>query len=185
LKSKSIITFLIVTLVVLLAVNGILGIRYLRQNQKAEALTAQIAEATRTLDQSPGSLQDLEQKLAAAKASLADAQSALPSDLNSTRVVNSILKLADACQVKAIPLSTRPWTTENAGKGYHVFRVNLFISGTFPQLTSFLGQMGNGEFKTYIVENLNVTRAPESSGETVIVTANLILAVYAQITPTM
>jgi Tfp pilus assembly protein PilO len=185
LKSKSIITFLIVTLAVLLAVNGLLGMRYLRQHQKNEALTAQITEDTKTLAQSPGSLQDLEQKLAAAKTSLADAQSALPKDLNSTRVVNSILKLADACRVKAIPLSTRPWTTENAGKGYHVFRVNMSISGTFPQLTSFLSQMGNGEFKTFIVENLNVVRAPSSSGETVIVTATLSLAVYAQIIPTM
>jgi Tfp pilus assembly protein PilO len=185
LKSKSIITLLIITLVVLLAVNCLLGIDYLKQRQKNEALTAQIAEATQTLAQTPTPPQDLEQKLASTKASLAEAQSALPKDLNSTRVINSILKLADACQVKAIPLSTRPWSVENIGKGYHVFRINMAISGSFPQLTSFLSQLGNGEFKTFIVENLNVTKAPSSSEETVTVTASLSLAVYARLTSTM
>jgi Tfp pilus assembly protein PilO len=185
LKSKSIITSLIIALVVLLAVNCFMGMDYLRQRQKNEAVTSQIAEVTQTLADTPEPPQDLEQKLAEAEASLADAQNALPRDINGTQVINAILKLADACEVKAIPLSTRPWSADNIGKGYYVFRINMAISGSFPQLTSFVSKLKNGEFESLVVESLSVTRVPTSSGETGSVTASLGLAIYTKFTSAM
>jgi len=181
LKSRLIITFLIIAVVALLAVYYLLGMDYLRQRQGHEALTAQITEATRTLVQTPQPPPDLEQRLAAAKASLAAAQTTLPRDLNSTRVINAILKLADACQVTAIPLATKPWIAENIGEGYYVFRLNMAIRGTFSQLTSFVSQLENGEFATLVVANLDVTRVAGPTEEgTISVTASLDLAIYTQ-----
>jgi len=172
-------------MVVLLAVNCFLGMDYLRQRQKNEALTSQFAEVTQTIADAPGPPQDLEQKLAEAEASLADAQSTLPRDINGTRVINAILKLAEACEVKAIPLSTRPWSADNIGKGYYVFRLNMSISGSFPQLNSFVSKLKNGEFESLVVESLSVTRVPTSSGDTVSVTASLGLAIYTRFTSAM
>lgn len=172
-------------MVVLLAVDCFLGMDYLRQRQRNEGLTSQITEVNQTIANTPGPPQDLEQKLAEAEAGLADAQNALPRDINGTKVINAILKLADACQVKAIPLSTRPWSADNIGKGYYVFRINLAISGSFPQLNSFVSKLKNGEFESLVVESLSVTRVPTSSGETVSVTASLGLAIYTRFTSAM
>jgi hypothetical protein len=185
LKSKSIITSLIIAMVVLLAVNCFLGMDYLRQRQRNEALTSQVAEVTQTLADTPEPPQDLEQKLAEAEASLADAQDALPRDINGTQVINAILKLAEACEVKAIPLSTRPWSADNIGKGYYVFRINMAISGGFPQLNSFVSKLKNGEFESIVVESLSVSRVPASSGDTVSVTGSLGLAIYTRFTSAM
>lgn len=180
-KSKLIITILIVAIVTLLAGHYFLGMDYLRQRQGNEALTAQITEATQTLAETPKPPQDLERRLAAAEANLAAAQSAFPRDLNSTRVINAILKLADDCQVRAIPLVTQPWSIVNIGEGYHVFRLNVTARGGFPQLVSFVSQLENGELETLVVESLSVTRVAGPTEEGIIpVTASLDLAIYTQ-----
>ena len=181
-KNKAVITSLIIAMIVLLAVNCFLGMDYLRQRQKNEALTSEIAGVTQTLASTPGPLPDLEQKLAEAEASLAEAQNALPRDINSTRVINAILKLAEACEVKAIPLSTRPWSADNIGKGYYIFRINMAISGGFAQVNSFVSKLKNGEYESLVVESLSVSRVSASSGDTVNVAASLGLAVYTRFT---
>ena len=183
LRSRLIIAILIIAIIALLAVYYFLGMDYLRQRQGHEALTAQITEVNQTLAQTPKPPQDVEQGLAAAEANLAAAQSAFPRDLNSTRVINAILKLADGCQVRAIPLVTQPWSMENTGEGYYVFRLNLAIRGSYTQLVSFVSQLENGEFETLVVENLSVTRvAEQTEEETIPVTASLDLAIYTQLT---
>jgi hypothetical protein len=107
--------------------------------------------------------------------------------MNSTEVINTILKLADACKVKAIPLTTQAWSIESAGEyGYYVFRLDIAVEGSFSQLVSFLSNLENGELKTLIVKDLSVTRVMEQSGEEAIskettpVTASLSLAIYTQ-----
>lgn len=176
------ITFLIVAVIALLAVYYSLGADYLRQSQGNEALADQVTGATQALAQTPLPPADLAQRLAAAEASLAAAQGALPGDLNSTRVVNAILELADDCQVKAIPLSTKPWTTEKTGGGYDVFRLSMVIRGSFPRLSSFVSQLESGELDTIVIENMEVARVAASPGETDPVAASLNLAVYVPLT---
>jgi Tfp pilus assembly protein PilO len=182
LKSKLIITFLIIAIVALLGVYYFLEMDYLGKCQGHEALAAQINEATQTLAQTPEPPQDLEQRLAAAEASLVAAQVDFPQDLNSTQVINAILKLADECQVRVIPLATRPWSPESIGEGYHVFRINMVIRGSFSQLISFVSQLENGEFGTIVVEHLSVKRGAGPDVETIPVTAYLDLAIYTQFT---
>ena len=160
---------------------------YFKQRKGWEALTSQITEVTQTLAQIPGPAQDLEQRLAAAQASLAAEQNAFPSEMNSTQIINTILKLATVCEVKAIPLVTQPWSTEHIGEhDYHVFRLNVVVRGSYSQLVTFVSQLEKGEFKTLIVKDLSVTRVTEQpEGETVTegtipVTASLELAIYTQ-----
>jgi len=181
LKSKVIITILIIAIIALLAVYYFLGMDYLRQRQGQEVLTAQINEVTQTLVQTPKPPQDLEQRLAAAEANLAAVQSAFPIDLNSTRVINAILKLADDCQVRAIPMVTQTWSMENIGEGYYVFRLNVTARGGFSQLVSFVSQLESDKFETLVVESLSFTRVAGPTGEeTIPVTASLDLAIYTQ-----
>ena len=182
-KSKLILTFLIIAIIALLAVYYFLEMDYLRECRGHEALTAQVNEATRTLAKTPQPPQDLEQRLAAAQASLAASQIEFPRDLNSTQVINAILKLADDCQVRVIPLVTRPWSFEKIGGGYHVFRLNMAVTGSFSQLTSFVSQLEKAEFGTLVVEHLSVARnTGPTEGEAIPVTARLDLAIYTQFT---
>jgi len=181
LKSRLTTTFLIIAIITLLSVYYFMGMDYLKQRQGNEELTAQINEAARTLARTPQPAQDLEQRLAAAEASLAAAQGAFPTGLNSTQIINTILKLADSYQVKAIPLTTQPWVLENTGEGYYVFRINMAVRGDFSRLTSFINRLENGELTTLVVENLSITRAGQPTGEvTIPVIANLDVAIYTR-----
>jgi len=186
---------IILLIIVLLVVYYLFGMDYMKQRKEHEALTSQITDVALALKQIPELPQDLEhdlergleQQLAAAKARLVTEQSAFPSKINSTEVINSILELGDDCEVKAIPLVTQPWSIENVGEhDYYVFRLNVAIEGSFSQLVNFISELENGKFKTLVVENLSVTRAAEQpEGETipegtVFVTASLDLAIYSQ-----
>ncbi len=180
-RGKLLITILII---VLLVVYYLFGMDYMKQRQEHEALTSQITDVTQTLAQIPELPQDLEQRLAAAQASLAAEQSAFPSQINSTQIINTILQLADDSGVKAIPLVTQLWSIENVGKhGYYVLRLNVTVEGSFSQLVSFVSKLENGEYKTLIVENLSVSEQAEeesASEGTIPITASLDLAIYTQ-----
>jgi hypothetical protein len=183
LNRRLISTILIIAVVGLLAVYYFLGTDYLKYRHENEALAAQITKATRTLGETPQPAPDLPQRLASARASLADEQSTFPSDLNTTRIINAILRLAEDCKVKAIPLITRPWTKDSAGRDYYVFRLTMAVRGGFAQLSSFISRLENGELETIVIENLSVTRAAGTTGEAAEpVTASVDLAIYSQLT---
>ena len=183
-KNKLLITLLII---ILLAVYYLFGTDYMKQRKQHEALTSQITDVSQTLAQIPKPPQDLEKRLAAAQASLDTAKSAFPNKMTSTQIINTILKLANDIEVKAIPLITQPWSMEKVGEhDYHVFRLNVAVQGSFSQLVSFLGKLENGELKTLIVEDLSITKLSEQSKQgsipegTIPISASLDLAIYTQ-----
>lgn len=189
-KKEVLVSLLIGTVFILLVSSYLLGTDYLKQLKGHETLTSQVSEVSQTLAQLaqlPQPPQDLEQRLAEAEASLAVLASAFPGKMSSNEVINTILKLADDCEVKAVPLLTQPWSTEKVGEhDYDVFRLNLTVAGSFSQLVSFTSKLENGEFKTLIIEKLSVTTLngqseEESAAEEIIpIMASLDLAIYAQ-----
>lgn len=181
-KSGLLITILAVTLLVGYCY---LGMSYLKQGNEQEALTSQISEVSQTLREIPEPAEDLEQRLAAAQGSLAAAQGSFPSQINTTQVINSILELADSQGVKAIPMETQPWLIETVGEHeYCVFRLNVAAEGSLSQLQTFIGELEQSEFKTLIMEGIEVSRntklIEEGEGGTVPFTASLNLAIYTQ-----
>lgn len=176
---------IILLVAVLLVVYYLLGTGYLKQRQEHKILIPRIAEAAQTLALIPLPPPDLEQRLAAAQADLTAGQSALPGEVNSTRTIDAILKLADECDVKAVPLVTEPWTAVKIGShDYDVFRLSVSVTGSFANLVSFTGKLENEGFETLILEALSVSRTLEQPGEETVpegeipVTASLELAVY-------
>jgi len=188
-KSKLPITILIIILAV---VYYLLGMDYMNQRQEQAVLTSQITEVTQALSEIPEPPQNLEQRLEAAQANLAVEQSVFPDQVNTTRVIDTILRLADECEVKAIPLVTDPWSLENIGEhSYYVFRLNVAVEGSFSQFIIFVSKLENGEFDTLIVENISVTRLSQQSEEESVedesvaeeiipVMASLDIAIYTQ-----
>ena len=183
-KTRKLLILLLI--IVLLVVYTTLGMDYVKQWRKHEALASEIAEATRALAQIPAPPADLEPRLAAARVSLDTVRNSFPGKLNSTRIINAILNLADDAGVKAVPLVTQPWTTEDIGDhGYAVFRLNVAVTGTFTQLVSFLSKLESGELPTLIIEHTSVTRLTETSegktiSEGIPVNARLDLVIYTQ-----
>lgn len=188
-KSRLAIVILVIILVV---VYYRLGMDYMNQRQEQEVLTSQITEVTQALGEIPQPTQNLEQLLEAAQANLAVEQSVFPSQVNTTRVIDTILRLAAECEVKAIPLVTDPWAIENIGEhSYYVFRLNVAVEGSFSQFVIFVSKLENGKFDTLIVENISVTRLSQQSEEesaedesvaeeTIPIMASLDIAIYTQ-----
>lgn len=168
--------------VILLAVYGVLALDYMKQGSEQDRLSSEIAEIDQSLQEvlepPPSNLEEL----ALMEATLAAEQETIPSDVDSTDVIKTILGLAQMNGVKAIPLVTDPWTREKIGGGtYRVFRISVEAEGTFAQISAFINDLENGEFNTLSMERLNIVVDDEegevySGGDTsVIVEINLVV----------
>lgn len=178
---------IIILAIVLLAVYYVLGTDYLKQRREHAALASQIAETTQALAQVPTPPADLESRLADAQAGLDTVNNSMPAQLNTTQIINTILRLAEEIGVKAIPLGTQPWAMENInGENYTVFRLNVVVRGTFAELSSFLDRLENGELETLVMEYVSVdittgpSRGEDSRGSSLPVDARLEIAVYSR-----
>jgi hypothetical protein len=172
--------------VVLLVVYYLLGTGYLKGQRDSQAMTSQIADTSWLLAQVPPLPTDQEARLATAEADLEAAKQAFPAYLNSTRTINTILKIAEETGVKAIPLITQPWKIQDInGFSYSVFRLNVTASGNFTRVSSFLERLETGELETLVIENLTVDTASgvpleEASEGMAWVTATIQIAVYSR-----
>jgi hypothetical protein len=178
---------IVILAVALLAVYYLLGSDYLKQRHEHEALASEIAGANRTLSEIPAPPADLEQRLTDAQAGLCTANETLPEPLNSTRIINVILRLADETGVKAIPLVTQPWTVESIGEvNMSVFRLNIAVKGTFSQVSGFLDRLENGETETLVMEYATIDSITAPFGgegvqdDTAQVDARFDIAVYSR-----
>jgi Tfp pilus assembly protein PilO len=177
---------IIILVLVLLVVYYLVGTDYLKQRRQHRSLASQITETTQILALVPLPPVDLGSRLAAAQGDLEAIKSSFPSYTNSTSIINTVLRLAVEIGVKAIPLVTQPWTTEDVkGQDYSVFRLNLAVTGTFTQLTDFLSRLETGKPETLVIEDLSVGNASEASGvgsdggDRTAVNASLRIAIYA------
>jgi len=177
---------IIILVVVLLVVYSLVGTDYQKQRRQHETLMSQITEVTQTLAQVPPPPADLEQRLISAQEELDAEKNSFPSYTNSTRIINTILKLAERIGVKAIPLITQPWTIESVkDQDYSVFRLSVAVTGTFTQLSSFLSSLEKGKPETLVIEYMSVNRVSEySEGESaasdnIQVNAGLKIAIFS------
>ncbi|MFC1967505.1 hypothetical protein ACFLV2_02585 [Chloroflexota bacterium] len=159
---------LIITLVIIGLLLGYyyIGNGYLKQRRQQETLAVQITTATLALAQLPVPPVDLEQRLATANAGLEAARDNFPDAMNSTRIIDSLLKLAESSGVKAVPLVTQAWTQQKVGEhDYNVFRLNLTVEGSFSDFTGFLNKVEIESYATLVVEDLRLSRPEEPSEE--------------------
>jgi len=172
-----------VLVLVLLAVYYIMGTGDLRQRRDNQALASRAVEAAQLLAQIPPSPADLEQRLSAAQSSYAETQNSFPAPLNTTQIINSVLTLADEAGVKAVPLVTQPWTTENISDfNYSVFRLSVTATGDFTRVADFVDRLESGGPTPLVIESLLVDRVTDMQGEegTLPVSAQIEIVVYAR-----
>ncbi len=176
-----------VLIIVLLAVYYVVGTDYLKQRQDSESLESQITESTQALALIPPPPADLETRLDEARNGLEVAKNAFPEQLNSTLIIDYILKLAVDAGVKAIPLLTQPWAVQSVGgKEYSILRLQVSVTGTYNRMAAFLVSLENGKYGTLVMEYVIVdsTTTPFKGGgiygDSAQIDANLEIAVYAQ-----
>jgi len=171
---------LVIILVVgLLAAYGILGTKYGERQRQKVALASQIAGVTGQLALILLPPADLEQRQTAAAAALDSVINAFPATSNSTWIVNTVLKLAEATGVKAVPMATQPWTVESVHQiDFPVFRLNVAVKGTFTQFTDFVSRLETGWPETLVIAELRVETVPGPVANEV--DASLDIAVYAR-----
>lgn len=177
---------IIILIIVLIVVYSLVGTDYQKQRRQHEALMSQINEVTQTLAQIPSPPADLAPRLISAREGLDAVKNSFPGYTNSTRIINTILRLAERIGVKAIPLITQPWAIESVkDQDYSVFRLNVAVAGTFTQLSSFLSSLEKGKPETLVIEYMSVDRvseAPEGGSAAVgdiRVNAGLKIAIFA------
>jgi hypothetical protein len=172
-----------VLVLVLLAVYYIIGTGYLKQRHDNQALASRAGEAAQLLAQIPPFPTDLEQRLSAAQSGYAETQNSFPAPLNTTQIINGVLTLADEAGVKAVPLVTQPWTTENISDlNYSVFRLSVTATGDFTRVADFVDRLESDGPTTLVIESMLVDRITDAPGEegTLSVAAQIEIVVYAR-----
>jgi hypothetical protein len=154
------------TLLVILLIAGLLtvyyffGTDYLEERRENSATVPQIAAAKTQLAQIPAPPTDTAERQGAASANFTKEKNAFPSFLNSTMLVNTILKVAEMSGVKAIPVITQPWVIESAGGiNYPVFRLNIAARGSYAQIADFINRLEREEPETLVIGDLKVVWA--------------------------
>jgi hypothetical protein len=172
-------------LALLLALSGVvliayvaLGVSFVRQHWDKKALSSQVDLANGVLaaaESSGQELEDLQARLQAAEQELARAQSAFPSELDSSAVVETVLAHANASQVRVLRASTKPPAVETEGQtAYSVLSTTFDVEGGLGQLISFLESLESDATGTLGIKSLSLQ---ESAGG---YTLNLEVLAYAR-----
>jgi hypothetical protein len=161
-----------------LAAYTYLGMGYLTQNGHTKVKLSELSGLRTVLAMIPDIPTDLDQRLAAAKAELAAAESAFAGETDSTVIIDTVLRLAEEAGVKGVPLSSNPWAEEQvSNRNFSVFHVSVQVTGDFQQISNYLELLKNSGLNTMSVEYLKVVRGSADPGAAMI--ANLDIAVYA------
>jgi hypothetical protein len=151
------------------------------QQSEQETLRTQITDAIEMIALIPEVPTDLEQRLADVEASLASEQSNLPEQVNTTRVINTLMDIAVTNQVNVVSLITTPWSLINIeGYVYSIFVINLDTEGELDNIGAFLGTLEDDLLESLSVQHLTVVWDTEQVTESSPVTADLEIAIYAQ-----
>ncbi len=142
-------------LTLLLLLGGLLAIAYvgmgvsiLREQRDQEALASQIDAGEGALaaaDQSRRELEDLEARLSTAEQELALAETAYPSELDSSVVLETVLAQANESRARVLKVDSQPATTvADETATYSVLSLKLDVEGNFIQLAAFLAALEGG-----------------------------------------
>jgi hypothetical protein len=155
-----------------------LGWGYLTQNSHTKAKLTELSGLKAVLSMIPDIPADLDQRLAAARAELAAAESAFAGETDGTVIIDTVLRLADEAGVKGVPLSSHPWADEHiSNTNFSVFHLSVEVTGNFQQIRSYLELLKNSGLNTMAVRYLKVVRV--SANPDANMTADLDVAVYA------
>jgi competence protein ComGF len=154
-------------LALLLALSGVvviayvaLGASFVRQHWDKAALSSQVELGKEVLvaaEDARQEVEDLQARLQAAQQELASAQSAFPSELDSSAVVETALAHASTSQVRVLKASTKPPAVQTEGENtYRVLSVTFDVEGGLGPLIAFLGGLESEDAGALQVKGLSL-----------------------------
>lgn len=150
-------TLIILLIVALVTVYYISGSSYIKTRRSNASLHGEIAAAAQQLALVPLPPTDLAQRRAAASADLLAELNKFPAELNTTQILNSILKLAEAAGVTAVPVNTQqisPFSVN--GTEYPVFRLSVEVKGSYTQVAGFINNLETSQPSTLVISDLSL-----------------------------
>jgi Tfp pilus assembly protein PilO len=139
-------------------------------------LTKEIDAANRSIAGMPKRDEQLTLRLAELEKELEEEGKAIPESMDSTLVINSILELAESCNVTVTPLQTVDWSMK--GENYLVYTLHIQVEGNYEQTAAFIGRLENELFDSLIIVSLDITGGLKT--DTQQDSANLQIAVYTR-----
>jgi Tfp pilus assembly protein PilO len=175
--SKLLITILVVCLIV---VFGYQMIDYFKQQREQVAIFNQTRISNQTLALLTKPPQDLNQRLVESKLANQIAEKSVTIDkINSTDVIDSILRTADICGLKVTPLTTNQWLKKSlAGSTYRMLPIEVNVEGKLSDLTTFIARLEDrNSFPSLVIQDLSISGNEQVDGiETVIGNTSIVSA---------
>ena len=150
-------TLIILLVVALVAVYYIFGSGYLNTRRSNASLNREIGASTQQLALIPLLPANPTQRQAAASADLQAQLNRFPEELNTTQILNGILKLAQAEGVNAVPLITQQISAISTnGTNYPAFRLSVDAKGTYAQVAGFINDLETSRPSTLVIEDISL-----------------------------
>jgi hypothetical protein len=157
-------TLFILLIVALVVVYYIFGSSYFKERRSNASLNQDIAAATQQLALLPLPPKDIIQRQEAASAELKAELDKFPVEINTTKILNGILKLAQAAGVTAVPVITQEVSPVSVnGTDYPVFRLSLDVKGDYTQVAGFIHELETSQPSTMVIENLSMEPTGDSA----------------------
>jgi hypothetical protein len=162
-RTRTLGIFLVVLLLIGLVYFG-MGYRSERNGQKS--LITKMDDTNKMLSLIATPAPDLQQRLTDAQnANAAAKQNLLPTDVDTTEVIKTVLTVADEYNINVIPLNTDSWTNVAVeGNNYRVLIISLSVDGSFNDLTTFVNRFYGNEFTALVVQTFTIHQVIEPTG---------------------
>lgn len=152
-----------------------------------EQLSLQIESSRKELADIPDFLVEREYQLEQAQELLVREQGRIPGELNINDLVRRVIEIAEACQVKVIPLSTTPPGATSIGDyPYSYWSITISVEGDFLHIADFIENIDGRYLSTATVvstalnQDIENPGSPDTANSTAAVNGKLQLIVYAR-----
>jgi hypothetical protein len=176
---------LAMVIIILLAVFIIWGIDFIQavykdsSNPERDSLVKEINKVNRLIDETPEPEVGLDLRLAQLEKELREEEQIIPDAMDSTTIVDAILKLAEPCDVTVTPMRTRDWSPESTH--YMVYTVNIVVEGSYQEVENFVERLENELYNNLTIVSMEILGGVQTDSEDAEPdTANLQVEIYTR-----
>lgn len=182
LKNRIVITAVIIALLASFFLWGVEFIEDIYKNSanpQRDTLTMEIDAVNLSITQIPESEEGLDIKLAELEEELTQEKQIIPDSMDGTSIVDTILKLAESCDVTVTPMNTNNWSSE--GTHYMLYTINIILEGKYHNVEDFIDRLENSLYDNLAILDLAISGGQSSDIEDPEpIIANVRLGVYTR-----
>jgi len=145
-------------------------------NPEKTALVKEIDMVNKTVAKIPKKDTQLTLRLAELEKELEAEGKTIPVSMDSTYVIDSVLELANSCNVSVTPLQTNDWSMKS--EHYMVYTLQIQVEGKYDQIADFINRLENELFNNLIIISMDISGGLKT--DTKPDSANLQLAIYTE-----